>query len=230
MMRQRSILLVVVVAVAACDATGSPSELDRARILAVRVDPPHLAAGEVGRVDVLVGGDDGRVAVVAPEEVSAVTAPVEMIARDATGWQVRAPGDAEIAAMRAALALPADALVPVSISIAVAVEGEPLTAQKSVHLGAAGGNPTVGTITFGGVPAPADRIVIPAGDVALLADPIVGEGELTYAWYSSVGDLERYARQDATLTALAGYQGQIAFVVRDETGGVVWTWANVVVE
>jgi len=51
---------------------------------------------------------------------------------------------------------------------------------------------------------------------------VVVEGDLKYAWYSSVGDLEKYRQPTAFLDAAEAADGHIVIVVRDDAGGVSW--------
>jgi hypothetical protein len=222
-------------ALVACDADSGPSELDRARVLAVRVSPAHLAPDQVASIDVLVGSDDGRVAEVAPTSVSLAVAgpPLDgMISRADQGWQVACPPEQALAELRGAFEIDEGDPIPVQLEVDVEVDGEPLDATKVVVLGSASDDPALAGIDVSGADTDDDRtLVLGAGDlVGIAADGATGETELSYAWYSSVGEIDLYESEAATLTAAGPKTGQLVLVVRDQLGGVTWSWLDVRVE
>lgn len=66
------------------------------------------------------------------------------------------------------------------------------------------------------------ELVAPAGTKPELTAVGAGREPLTYAWYSSVGDLTGYRQPSAVLDAAEAAEGAILLVVRDGAGGVGW--------
>ncbi len=237
-MHSAKLITLTALAVAAgCDNNGAPSELDRPRVLAVEVSPPHLGPDESGPVDVLVGRDDGTVDVVAPTSVEVAGAPsgsaVEsMVGHGADGWAIECPDAQVLAMLRAQMGLAAEEPIPIGLAVEVEVEGLVLTATKVVYLGSRGDNPELSGISADGGREEDGVLVIGAGEeIPIAADGADGDSELSYAWFTSVGDIDLYLSEEATLTASdqAG-DGQLVLVVRDQQGGVAWTWRDVRVE
>jgi hypothetical protein len=209
--------------VTACREQDSMALLDHPQILAVRAEPPAVPAGGQARIDVLVGDTAGAVFVTAPEIMTtAIEAPLAQ--RDEEGWFVVAPGETELAAARAQAGLEEGAPVPVAIAVNVTVDGMALGASKTLRLGAEGSNPVVESID-----APATAA--PAAESPIRVTVDGGAGELSYAWYTSIGDLDRYRSAEAAWIApeVAG-DGELLVVIRDEQGGVCWQTMAVVVE
>lgn len=223
---------------AACGEGASEAVLDRERVLAVRVSPPSLEAEESGAIDVLVGRADGSVDVVAPAAVAVALpggdAAGRMVAGGAGGWTVTCPPAEALAQLRDRSGLPADAPVVVPLVLEVEVDGVSLTATKSVLLGADGDNPSVAELAVDAAEADDGALVVEAGaQVAIAADgAAVDDGEPAYAWYTSVGDIDLYRSESAVLTVTAGDPGRgpLVLVVRDDRGGVTWTWRDLRVE
>jgi hypothetical protein len=237
MCKRTIITLTALAAAAGCDNTGAPSELDRPRVLAVQVSPPHLAPEESAPVDVLVGRADGTVAVVAPDSVEVLSAPAGspqsgMVGHGADGWAIACPDEQVLAGLRATLGLAEGEQVPITLALEVEVEGELLTATKNVYLGNHADNPQLAGVTANGGSEEDGVLVIGAGDeIPIAAEGAEGEGELSYAWFTSVGDIDLYLSEAATLTASdEPIEGQLVLVVRDEQGGVIWSWRDVRVE
>jgi hypothetical protein len=229
------ITMTALAAAAGCDASSGPSQLDRARILAVKIAPPHLGPGETAPVEILIGRAGGTVAVVAPEAIALQGAPPEadtMLSRGAEGWAIACPPEPALAEMRARLDLEPDAAIPLVLDLEVEVDGDLLTASKLVFLGSSGDNPTLAGIRVDGAEEADDGVlVVTAGDeLAIAADGAEGDGELGYAWFTSIGEIDLYLSESAVLTAEGPAGGQLALVVRDERGGVTWSWRDVRVE
>ena len=189
--------IICLLALAACDATPELARLDHAQILAVRTEPAAVAPGERARIDVLAGDDAGNVFEVAPDRVTAAL-PVE---RTPDGWFVTA-GDPAIA----------------TLAVALEIDGVEWRATKSLVVNARTENPRIATMQIDG--ADSEELVVAAGTKPTLA--VVAEGELKYAWYSSVGDLELYRQPSAILDAAEPAEGHVVIVVRDAAGGVSW--------
>lgn len=213
--------LLLIALLAGCDDVPQPFELDHARVMAVRVEPPAVAAGERARIDVLVT-DEADGPRVAAAERFAVNAPGLAVARAADGWYVTAPGEPELAAARAALALPADADVVAVLQLAVDSAAGTLEAQKTIAFGAPAQNPIAPAILQDGVAGPIATTV--DREVTLTPTPV--DDGLSYRWFSSVGDLVGYTRAEVRLTPEAAGAGVVGVVVRDQAGGTAWTMAT----
>lgn len=213
---------VLVLAVAACHVDLVPPwQLDQDRLVAVRVTPPHVAAGEVALVDALVahagGSTTGRTSIESPRGITAAGAPGGLFTAvnfSIDHWEVRGPDDAGLAAARAELGLAADAPVPVELTCVF----ETLIANKVIWLGDSRPNPDLPPILIDGA-VPGATLDVPAGrDLQLSA---VAED---VRWFSSAGTLVDDDQPTATLHVAPEDppSGELAVVVRDGAGGVVW--------
>ena len=201
-------------------------QLDHDRIIAVRVTPPHVPAGGVATIDGLVGHRGAPPDVEVPTLATASDPGSGLqpaVAMNHGAWQVTAPDDAALAAARGALGLPPDAAVPFLLTVAFPDSGgHRLVATKLVYFGDAKDNPALPAVTVGGAPpAGGDHGVAPDTDVplAVAADPMA-----KVSWLSSCGTLHDDAEPTAVLHVLPAdpQQGQLAVVVREPDGGVVW--------
>lgn len=234
-MRQEQLRLVVRVALvaivaaaaalgAACDEVAMPYQLEHARIVAVRSEPAALAPGQRGVVEILVTGAGGpRVAAAAAVTVTVrpeLAAMVPLV-RDGDTWTVTAPSAEQVAAARAALAVPADQPLALPLELATEVDGVALTAQKWIVIGAAAANPEIARVELDGAEI-GTAVEVSAGTAPRLA-VVHDAGEAAVVrWLSSVGDLEGYQTAAATLDAEAAASGAIVVVVRDGSGGTTW--------
>ena len=188
----------------ACDATPELARLDHAQILAVRTEPATVAPGERARIDVLAGDDNGAVFEAGPARVTALsrtTGPL-VVERTAGGWFVTANGIAEIA----------------TLEVAIDIDGTEWRATKSLVVNARTDNPPILSMQIDGTDR--DELVAAVGSKPALSVP--ADEALTYAWYSSVGDLENYRQPSAILDAAEPAEGHVVLVVRDDVGGVSW--------
>jgi hypothetical protein len=202
--RSLSLSFSIALAAGACAETAE-ARLDHAQILAVRTEPAHVAPGGVARVDVLVGDDSGAVFATSPDELLATGAAGPLAAeRTADGWLVTAGAAPELA----------------TLDVTVAIDGVAWRAKKALVVGQPADNPRVIAMQIDG--SPSDELVAPAGTQPQLTAIGAGREPLTYAWYSSVGDLARYRQPDAVLDAADAAEGAILVVVRDGAGGVGW--------
>lgn len=200
----RALLLLVA---AGCTDVPMPFELEHTRVMAVRLDPPAVAAGERSTVEVLVTDATDGARVASAAQVT-VTSPAPLaIEQTGDGWVVTAPPQ-----------LPDGELV-VPLEITIDTDDGPLSAQKTLALGTTARNPEAPAILQDGVPAP--TVMPPDTDVVLTVDG--ASAELSYRWFSSVGDLTGYTRMSATLEPAPGARGQLGVVVRDQAGGTAWT-------
>lgn len=231
----RTLALVSALLLASCTDVPQPFDLDHPRIMAVRIDPPALAPGDVASIAPLVTDPTAQPRIAAPAEVEVALPPeaaafASLLVREPDGWRLTAPDEATLAELRVAGGLAADALVIVPLEIRIAGltgPGEgPLVASKTVALGARAANPPAPAILIDGASPPA---VMRAGaEITLgIAAP---DPAHSYRWFSSVGDLMGFTRAEATLDAEvppADQRGQIAVVVRDQAGGTAWTLVSV---
>ncbi len=196
--------LSLAIAAAAC-AEAAEARLDHAQILAVRAEPAHVAPGGVARIDVLAGDDRGAVFEASPDELVATGAAGPLaVERTPDGWFVTAgpvPGVA-------------------TLEVTVAIDGVAWRAKKALVVNEPADNPRVVAMQVDG--SPSDELVAAVGTKPELTAIGAGREPLTYAWYSSVGDLSRYRQPSAVLDAAGAAEGAVLLVVRDGAGGVGW--------
>jgi len=104
-------------------------------------------------------------------------------------------------------------------------------AQKLVLLGAADRpGPVVDQVFVDGTAVDGDGMRAATGLDHAVEVTVSGTGDLTFAWYSSAGDLENYRSAAASLFADAPAHGTLVIVVRDSSGGVDWKVLEVAFE
>ncbi len=208
------------------DKTDPRWQLDHDRIVVVRATPSHVPAGMVTSFDALVAHVGAPTDVETPMLAGlSPTAPSSLagtaVAMDATGWHVTAPTDATLAAARAQLGLADDAAVP--LDIVMSFGPIPLVATKTVYFGDAADNPTLGAVTLLGAPvAPTDSLVVPQDmDAPLTVD---ADDTASVNWLTSCGTMHDDDEHDSFVHVLPTdpMMGELAVVVRDVDGGVVW--------
>jgi len=217
------LMMAVAVASGACAGDVDPAwQLDHDRIVAVRVSPPHLASGARGTVDALIARAGDTTHVAAPIGVQAAFAVPGLEGAVQPDGSIVAPDEAHLAIARQALAL--DAGAPVPLEIGAAFGSQPLIASKVVWLGDGADNPTMPAITVNGA-APGDELVIAADiDVPMKVD---ADPMWKVTWLTSCGTMHDDDEHAAFVHVLPDdpMQGELAVVVRDTAGGVVWrTW------
>lgn len=213
--------MILVLGLVGCTDVPQPFELDHARVMAVRVEPPALAPDAVGRIDVLVTDAERGPRLAEPATI-VVTAPAGIeVVQVATGWEVRSPSAEELAGVRASLGLAADAEVIVPLAITVASSEGALAASKTIAFGAAAANPSAPALLVDGSPM-GDRVQARADSSVAVAGPVA---ELSYRWFSSVGDLIGYTTSAVRFDDPPPGEGLLGVVVRDQAGGVAWTIA-----
>lgn len=220
-----------------CDATTAPADLNRSRILAVRVSPPHLAPEQVAPIDILVGTVEGQVREVTPGSVTIEgaapgAATDGIIARSDDGWSVACPPEPALAEIRGAFELEPDEPIAMQLAIDVEIDGDLFGATKFVFLGSAGQGPELAGITVSGAEIGEDGVLVvqTSDEIEIAADGAAGETELSYAWFSSLGTIDLYESEVATLTTAEPTTGQLVLVVRDQRGGVTWSWVDLRVQ
>jgi hypothetical protein len=221
----------VVFAGAGCVGNLTPEwQLDHDHIVAVRATPPGLLAGSAAVVDALVahaGGpvsDDAPIAaMVGSDAPAALAAAPGLVAQGEGGsWIVTAPDDATLAEAAAELGLPAGSPVPLDIFTIFAAT-TPLAAIKTVTLGSAADNPTLGAVTIGSdTPGSDDSLVVPGNvQIALAIDePAVDQVDWLTSCGTLIDDSEALAFLDVGPTDPQA--GQFVVVVRTPELGVAW--------
>ena len=213
-MRGSALLL----ALAACTSDVDPPwQLDHDRIVAVRATPPHLLSGATTQIDLLTAHKGATTAVVAPDGILVVS-PKSLMDTPISGATITAPDDAHLAAARMELGLAADAPVPLEIGVASGA----LAATKTVWLGDSADNPTLSGVTIMGAPPPAMLVVPPVTDVRLFVN--ADDSVDIVNWLTSCGTMHDYDLHSAYLRVEKKdpQSGELALVVRDGKGGVVW--------
>jgi hypothetical protein len=233
-MRRLMGLLVALTAIG-CSDFRDPGDLRYARTLAVRAEPPSVSPGQRARIDLLVTGNDGVPVVRAPDSV--VPAPAmpgrpapppqasQLITQEGGAWYVSAPDPEVLVQLRQLFGLPADsqAPIPFPLSLAVTLDGQPRPSEMVVWVGGAALNPTIIAMTVDGQPMGESPLPIKAAAPHTLTAMAQGEGTLSYAWYTALGELKKYREVTATLEqAPAGAAGTVVLVVRNDKGGVAW--------
>jgi hypothetical protein len=201
--------------VAACSEveTLEPWQLDHDRVVAVRSEPPHIAPGEIAILDALIAHEGGPTTVEVPGNVAPKeSTPGDLFAAvhfNIDHWQIDGPDQARLDVARAELGLPADA--PVPLDVTVELPG-PLYAQKTVWLGDSRANPPQ--------PAPSHGPDLSVGrEYALEVTPPAGG---TVRWLTSCGALRDDTEPRATHVVDAACDGELVVVVREAEGGVAW--------
>lgn len=215
--------MIAIAALAACNGDLDPEwQLDHDRIIAIRATPPSIAPGGKARLDGLIAHAGGVTEEIGPE-LAIVAKPSSLastLTREGADWIVTAPADAQLVEARTELALPKDAPVPITIGVSYA--GGALVGTKIVTLGVAADNPTLADVTIDGMPAPAADISVGSlVDVRLsVTQPQLG----SVRWLTSCGTMHDFDLPQAYLRVEADdpTTGQLAVVVRDANGGVVW--------
>jgi hypothetical protein len=208
--------LLWLLALVACDRNFDARwQLAHDRIIAVRTTPATLAAGDTAVVDAYVTSAAGG-----PSTASPALLASEQLVID--GSNITAPDDAQLAMLRTAANLAADAPVPLELTTTFVIDNATFVATKTVIVGTHADNPTIGAVTLDGV-APTSPIMVPYDtDVVLLADE---DPTILVNWFTSCGSLndddnehtaKLHVNPDDPLT------GQFAIVIRDLVGGVAW--------
>jgi hypothetical protein len=139
-----------------------------------------------------------------------------------SGSSITAPDDAQLAMLRTADNLAADAPVPIELTTTFVIDDATFVATKTVIVGSHADNPTIGAVTLDGV-APVSPIMVPYDtDVLLLADE---DPTILVNWFTSCGELNDDDNEHtAKLNVKPGdpLSGQFAIVIRDLVGGVAW--------
>lgn len=225
-MQCRSFLLLVALlaAVAACDDFAPPSALTSSQVVGVIAEPPIVAPGETTVLTPLIatptgpltGGAGSSVSWTLTETLPGVPPFGELSARPDGTALYRAPMTVP--------PLPPNAPPLDSAQLTTVLDGRKVTTLKAVLVaGVPTANPTISALTADGADV-GEALTIDAGaEIALevRTAPTAGENA-RFAWYSSVGDLEKYQSNPTTLVAKEPGTGWLYVVVRDGQLGVTW--------
>lgn len=221
-----SLLAVVLLGAAACTDFATPAELTKPTILAVTADPPVVAPGAHTELSVVVVDGTGVLTSLPTRwqlvETYRGVAPMGTLA----GSTYTAPDPIPT--------LPANALPVDSVALEVDTAIGTLAAIKAVPVASvAAANPVIAAFTVGTGDALAGPLTVARGatlDLSVVSDPPAGDNA-RFAWYSSVGAIERYQSTPTTMIASdVATTGWVFVVVRDGQGGVAWRGVEVTVE
>jgi hypothetical protein len=193
-------------------------QLDQDRVIAVRVTPPGILAGEHATIDGLVAHADGPTTIETPSAVTAAGSPLYLAVNFLFDhYEVIAPDDATLAGARIELGLAAGAAIPFPLAVYFGpLSGQHFNTRKDMWLGEADANPGLPTLTIDGAPPAASLTVAVGIDIALVADAD------TVRWLSSCGTLRDADEPKAILHVDEACGGELVVVVRDGRGGTVW--------
>ncbi len=213
-------LVIAAALLGACDDFATPADLSRTQILAIRAAQPAVAPGASTELEVLIADADG--------ELADPQVQWEVVASDPTqprlGSIERVDGRVLYRAPAAVAETPAFA----TIQATFAAQSQELVALKVVAIGELPlTNPTITSITADGeVLADDAGLEVEAGSsTALMVDVESSADDLSYAWYVTAGEIERYIFNPATLVIADDAPAKDAWlfvVVRDGRGGVGW--------
>jgi hypothetical protein len=217
-----------IAAIAAAAATGCmgdidpPWQLSHDRIVAVRADPPGIAAGQTSRIDALLAHKDQMTSVATPE-LAIVTSPTslsDVLSISGGTWVVTAPGDDRMAAARSELKL--DPGAPVPLQIGVSYAGQTLVATTTITLGQPAANPTLDGLMINGQP-PGDELTV--GKLVNVPLSInASDVDFDVTWLTSCGTMHDFDLPQAYLRVETAdpQAGELGIVLRDANGGVAW--------
>jgi len=212
-----------------------PWQLSHDRIVAVRADPPGIAAGQTSRIDALLA-HKGKMTSVATPVLAAVTSPAslaDVLLFQGGSWVVTAPGEDRMAAARSELRLAAGTPVPLQIGVTYAWPGgdkpgeQTLAATKTILLGQHAANPTLDGLMIDGKPIDA---AAPSADLTvgkLVNVPLsvnANDVDFDVIWLTSCGTMHDFDLPAAYLRVETAdpQAGELGIVLRDANGGVAW--------
>jgi hypothetical protein len=214
-------VLLVVLLVGCVDPVAARWQLDHDHVVAARATPPRIMPGDVAMLDALVAREGTRAAIESPVLAAAPLAPEEMtgLLVEVDGrWQLTAPPDETLASVRPGMGLDPGAPVPIDVVMQfTSSDGEPMYVKKTVWLGARAENPAPPAVLADDEPMPSE-LAIPTGrDIYVEA---LASGRVS--WLTSCGELFQDDVARAFVRAAEPCDGELAVVVRDSAGGVVW--------
>lgn len=198
-----------------------PWQLEHERVIAVRMTPPGIVAGETSKIDALLGRAEDIPLETEPETVTVVSplALAGTLSQQGSSWIVTAPAD--LSAARAELGLmPTD---PVPLRLRATFPDFAFVGLKSVLLGEHHENPSLGVILIDGEDkTTALRLTVPkVTDVRL---DVAFDDTFTVNWLTSCGNMHDFDLPGAYLRVEPEdpQEGMLGVVVRDAKGGVAW--------
>lgn len=229
-MKRRVFLSLALVLAPGCLGDIDPAwQLDHDRIVAVRMTPPHIPVGKIAMIDALIAHKGAPTDLEAPIEATAAPAnpPADLFTAvhfDLTHWEIDGTlvTEAQLADARTALKLDPAAPVPLDVTVQFPdSNGLHLFANKLVYLGDARDNPAMPPVMIAGAP-PGSDITVPIDmdvQMSVAVDPM-----WKVSWFSSCGTMHDEDEPAAFLHVLPAdpKTGELAVVVRDPFGGVVW--------
>jgi len=208
-----------IVASTGCNDFATPAELDRAQIIVMISDPPAVPLRESSLMTIVVADSNGEVTTADVQwEVSSSVPELPPLG------SVEVSGDTvTYNAPNALPSLPDLALVQATVTVG----DETLVGLKGVVIGPLQFvNPTITALTAAGTDVmTAGAIEVSAGDtidLAVTLDPPADE-MTTYAWYSTIGEIEQYRSTPTEFIAPAeSGDGWLFVVARNDKGGATW--------
>ncbi len=211
-----------------CSEFATPAELSKPQILAIRADPPSIGPGETSELSILVADHDGEIPAPQVTWFSTPTTPDS----EALGTVTIEPDGTAI--YTAPTELPMTPTIG-TVTATVTHDGGEMQALKAILVGAF---PLANPIMTGFTADAQDILeegrlsVSPGQTVALevATEPELGD-MAGFAWYSTIGEIERYQSNPVELVAQdEPGEGWLFAVVRDGQVGVVWAAVEVTVE
>jgi hypothetical protein len=193
-------------------------QLDQDRVIAVRVTPPGILAGEHAMIDGLLAHAGGPTTIETPSAITAAGSPLYTAVNFVLDhFEVIAPDDATLAGARTQLGLAAGAPIPFPLAVFFGpLSGDHFNTHKDMWLGESDANPGLPALTIDGAPPAASLSVALGRDIALVADAD------TVRWLSSCGTLRDDDEPNAILHVDEACDGELVVVIRDGRGGTVW--------
>ena len=197
---------------ACIDPVDPQWSLDHDHVVVARATPPRIHAGDAVMLDALVAHAGGPTTVDSPLTASAGR---NQVVADDGRWTIYAPAAAPLA----------DGPTPVGVVMTFARGTDralsPVQVKKTVWLGDPADNPAMPEVTVGGVPA-GDAITVPADQDVYLSTSVPAGWRVN--WLTSAGQLFQDDEPTSYLHVLPtdAQQGELACVIRDDEGGVVW--------
>lgn len=227
---RRPLLLapVALLGLASCTDFASPAELTKPTVLAIIAEPPLVAPGASAELELVVVGPDGPIEPAGLQWRMIETLP------GVPPFGAIEPGDDGTATYTAPDPLPdlPEGAPPLdSVEVTIETDDLTVTAVKVMavtDLPAA--NPAITSMVVGEVEA-SDGMNVVAGvtyPLEVEIDPPAGP-DAAYAWYSTVGTIERYQSTPTELVA-GGDDGWLFVVVRDGRGGIAVRGVEITVE
>jgi hypothetical protein len=225
----------------ACNDLSQPWELDHARVIAVRSTPPSIQAGETAQMSALVQNADLTISEISQLTVR-VNEPYNQLLAPTTGATLIAADQPTVDQAREILQLAVtdSIIVPVNVVAEIADGGAGLLtfdSVKSVRVGASTVNPSPPGIAIDGALSSGNNVVtMQKGKQHILEtvissavpnDPVASE--LTYAWFTTIGELALSEASRSKLTIDNIGAGTILLVARDKQGGIAWSQRPIVV-